>query len=201
MHSPRQVNSGTKVHARRGFSLVEMLIALAITSTLLTAVFVALDASFRAYQMTTEVASTHTISRLTMHRMLTLIRTGSEFGPYPSDLISDPVIESDFIEFYASNGQLMRLEWVPDEEALYLVRIDDVGNEEASLLLEGVTQEDDDGTYIPPFTLEYVKGTQLYRATIDLTVVPDDNMSVELDGENLDVLRLVASAMPRDQAF
>jgi prepilin-type N-terminal cleavage/methylation domain-containing protein len=196
-HGRRQQNA----RGRRGFSLVEMLIALAITSTLLTAVFVALDASFTAYQRTTEVASTHTISRLTMHRMLTLIRTGSEFGPFPTNLTEDPVVESDYMEFYAANGQLMRLEWRPSEEALYIVYIAEDGVETASLLLEGVTQEDDDGGYIPPFTLEYVKGTQLYRATIDLTVVPDDNMSVELDGVNLDVLRLVASAMPRDQAF
>ena len=197
----RSVHVPERRRIRRGFSLVEMLIALAITATLLTSVFVALDASFTAYQRTTEVASTHTICRLTMHRMLTLIRTGSEFGPFPSNMTEDPVVQSDFMEFYAANGQLMRLEWIPDEEALYLVQIAEDGTETPSLLLEGVTQVDDDGTYIPPFTLEYVKGTKLYRATIDLTVIPDDNMSVELDGLNLDVLRLVASAMPRDQAF
>ena len=60
---------------RRGFNLVELLVALSISATLLTATMVALDASFKAYQMTTEVASTHTIARLTMHRMLALIRT------------------------------------------------------------------------------------------------------------------------------
>ena len=66
--------------ARWGFNLVEMLIALVITAALLTATMVALDASFMAYQATTEEASTHTISRLIMNRMLTLIRTGQEFG-------------------------------------------------------------------------------------------------------------------------
>ncbi|MFM1867110.1 MAG: hypothetical protein RL591_518, partial [Planctomycetota bacterium] len=39
---------------RRGFSLVEMLIALAISAALLVAVLSALVASFRAYQATTE---------------------------------------------------------------------------------------------------------------------------------------------------
>jgi hypothetical protein len=53
-----------------------MLIAMAITSALLSATMVALDASFMAYQSTTEVASTHTVSRLAMLRMMTLIRTG-----------------------------------------------------------------------------------------------------------------------------
>ena len=42
--------------ARRGFNLIELLVALTITSTLLTATMVALDASFTAYQRTTEVA-------------------------------------------------------------------------------------------------------------------------------------------------
>ena len=50
---------------------------------------------------------------------------------------------------------------------------------------------------IKPFTLYYEKGRTLYRATIDLAIVPDDNMSVELDGQNVEVIRLVASAMPR----
>ena len=39
---------------RRGFNLVEVLIAMAITAALLTATLVALDASIRAYQSTTE---------------------------------------------------------------------------------------------------------------------------------------------------
>jgi prepilin-type N-terminal cleavage/methylation domain-containing protein len=187
--------------ARRAFSLVEMLIALTITSTLLTATFVALDASFMAYQKTTEVASTHTIARLTMHRMLSLLRTGTDFGPYPNDIGSETVIESEFVEFYASTGELMRLEWIPDEEALYLVRIAGDGTEDPQLLLENVTQLDEDGEIITPFTLEYRNGTQLYRATVDLTLIPDDNMSVSLDGDNQDVLRLVASAMPRNQTY
>ncbi|MGI9012686.1 MAG: PulJ/GspJ family protein [Phycisphaerales bacterium] len=187
--------------SRRGFSLVEMLIALAITATLLTATFVALDASFKAYQKTTEVASTHTVSRLTMHRMLTLIRTGTEFGPHPVNITNDSVIKSDFLEFFSASGQLMRLEYDPNTQRLSLVRIDDVGNEISNVLLENVTQLDEDDNYISPFTLEYHKGTQLFRATIDLTVIPDDNMSLEIEGNNLDVLRLVASAMPRERAY
>jgi hypothetical protein len=136
-----------------------------------------------------------------MHRMLSLLRTGTDFGPYPNDIGSETVIESEFVEFYASTGELMRLEWIPDEEALYLVRIAGDGTEDPQLLLENVTQLDEDGEIITPFTLEYRNGTQLYRATVDLTLIPDDNMSVSLDGDNQDVLRLVASAMPRNQTY
>jgi prepilin-type N-terminal cleavage/methylation domain-containing protein len=53
---------------RRGFSLVEMLVALTITATLLTAALTALDAGFKGYKFTTDGASTHVVSRITMHR-------------------------------------------------------------------------------------------------------------------------------------
>ena len=36
---------------------------------------------------------------------------------------------------------------------------------------------------------------------MDITIVPDDNMSVELDGDNQQQIRLVASAMPRIEAY
>lgn len=198
----KQRQPARRIHRTgRGFSLVEMLMALAISALLLTSVFVALDASFKAYQVTTEVASTHTISRLTMHRMLSLIRTGRDFAPFPNDGSLNAVIESDFVEFYSTNDVLMRLEYVPDDQTLYLTR--DVGGptEVTAAILEAVTQDDGAGNYLTPFVLEFESGSQLYRATIDLTLVPDDNMSVSLDGDNQDVLRLVASAMPRDQAY
>lgn len=188
--------------ARRGFNLVEMLIALVITATLLTATMVALDASFMAYQATTEEASTHTISRLIMNRMLTLIRTGREFGPFPVNP-QDSLVQDDFIQFLTPNGEVLELRWVEVEEALYVIR-DPGGLNEWHLLLEGVVRQDDPnnpGDYIRPFTLEYKLGRRLYRATIDLTVVPDDNMSVTLDGDNQRVIRLVASAMPRTEVY
>jgi len=60
---------------RRGFSLVEVLIALAITGTLLTASLAALDASFKSYKLTTEGASTNVVTRLVMQRLMAMIRT------------------------------------------------------------------------------------------------------------------------------
>ena len=103
---------------RRGFNLVEMLIALAITAALLSATMVALDASFMAYQTTTEVASTHTISRLAMLRLMTLIRTGQDFGPFPINP-QDSIVESTEIEFLTPGddvkpSQLIRIEWFED---------------------------------------------------------------------------------------
>ena len=96
--------------ARRGFNLVEMLIALAITAALLAATMVALDASFMAYQSTTEVASTHTIGRLTMHRILALVRTGIEFTPVPDDP-RNSVCESDYLDIRTPDGAIISIEW------------------------------------------------------------------------------------------
>ena len=102
---------------RRGFNLVELLIALAISSALLAATMASLDASFTAYQTTTEMASTHTVARMTMHRVLGLIRTGQEFGPFPINP-QDTLVEEDYIEFFTANDRYMRLEWweTPDAD-------------------------------------------------------------------------------------
>ena len=190
---------------RRGFNLVELLIALAITSALLTSVLVALNASFMAYQATTEVASTHTIGRLTVHRILAMIRTGKSFEPNPDNPV-DTVLTSYSMTFEDTYGQVIKLEWDPDDEALYVT----VNDGEEYLLLEGVMAQyypDDyvieelQGQQIMPFTLEYNK-SHLYRATIDFLIKPDDNMHVTLDGNNVNsTLRLVASAMPRGSAY
>ena len=184
--------------------MVGMRIALASTATVMAAVMVALHASFMAYQSTTELASTHTIARLAMHRMLALIRTGQEFGPFPINP-QDSIVLSSEIEFLTPSGNLIRLEWFenadathPQPLALYAV----INNGTPRLMLEGVVQQPDGGGGLTlPFTLEYELGRLLHRATIDITLVPDDNMSVAIDGDNQQQLRLVASAMPRITAF
>lgn len=188
---------------RRGFNLIELLIALSISAALLTATMVALNASFLAYQSTTEQASTHTIGRMLIHRLQALVRTGHDFEPAPADP-TESIVTSNELTLKIWTGadldieQEITIRFDEDDEALY-VQID--GGAE-HLLMEGVLpQYDGDGDLIPPFTLEYVLGHKLYRATIDLTIVPDDNMSVALDGQYSPELRLVASAMPRNVTF
>ena len=204
-HSPGGRRARRRI--RRGFNLVELLMALGISATLLTATMVALDASFMAYQTTTEVASTHTISRLALHRILTMIRNGIEFGPLPESPL-DPIVESTSFEAEILNEDggttWVEIEWDEVDEALY-IRIGDAG-EPRYLLLEGVIEQTfpaghpREGEAVAPFTLEFDRGIQLYRATVDLLIQPDDNMRVNLDGESNQLIHLVATSMPRGMA-
>jgi prepilin-type N-terminal cleavage/methylation domain-containing protein len=198
----------SRAAARRGFSLVEMLIALAISAALLTASLSALDACFKSYEVTTESASTNIVARIVMQRITAMIRTGTEFGPYPLDVLDtdqNPVI-ADSIEFVSAEDvdadyrQITRLEVVADEDAddgsliLMLTIEEHNGNDvtsEQHPLLRGVR----DAT----FTLEYDIGPRLRLATVDLTVVPDTLSDAGMNMVNTDspTIRLVASSSPR----
>lgn len=180
-----------------GFSIVEVLLAISITSLLLTSLLAALSASFRAYQATTESASRHTIARLTMHRLLAMIRTGTQFGPYPDNVITDPIIQSDYIEFVAADGTFVRVEYRDLDEALYVI-VDPLGEAQEELLLTGVAPVfDEENERVPPFTLHYRRGPLLYRATIDLLIAEDREIDLRVEGSDVPPLRMVASTMPR----
>jgi prepilin-type N-terminal cleavage/methylation domain-containing protein len=196
----------SRTHLRRrtrGFNLVELLIALAISAALLAATMVSLNACFIAYQATTEEASTHTVSRLVMHRVMTMVRTGTDFGPLPEDPL-ETIVESDFVEFRDHGGQLIRVTF-DETDGTLLYRVGEDG--EDRVLLAGVERTtvpgENEGTTIglPAFTLEYEKGTHLYRVGMDLTVRPDDNQTTKFDRGFMRPIRLVASSMPRVETW
>ena len=65
-------------------------------------------------------------------------------------------------------------------------------------LLDGVVGTiSAEGVLQSPFTLSYEKGRRLYRATIDLTVEPNDVIQLDIEGDRARTIRLVGSAMPR----
>jgi prepilin-type N-terminal cleavage/methylation domain-containing protein len=177
---------------RRGFSLVEMLVALAISALLLTAALVALDAMFKRYTEISEASSTHMIARTSMHRMMALIRTGREFSPYPvdpTDSAQNPLTSSN-IEFLSQGDfggfhEITRIErrtggtftlqgeqiTLRGPNTLWLRVIRRQGTTTLSddfyPLLEGVVDA--------RFILEYEPGPRLVLATVDLTVLPMGN--------------------------
>lgn len=194
--------------ARRGraFSLVEVLIALTITATLLTATMAALDTSFKSYKMTSEGASTNVVARIVMQRVTAMIRTGESFGPYPVNPITTPDIESTWLEFVTfrdaatDSERVIRLERRDGDEQtgpfeLWYVVSTFQGGEFVSSdevpLLTGLNQV--------RFSLEYDVGPRLKRATVDLIIQPDDLQDAAISTSKLEAptIRLVASASPR----
>ncbi len=111
----RRMQSGPE---RRGLSLIEMMIALAISATLLTAALAALDTLFKGYKQTTESASTHVVSRIVMTRLLGMLRTGTDFGPTPSNVLatSQNPVAADYFQFISR----VDIDGAPEE----MVRID-----------------------------------------------------------------------------
>lgn len=196
-----------KRRVRRAFSMIELLIALMISSMLLSACLVALDSSFKSYESTTESAATHVVGRLVMHRMLSMIRQGEEFGPYPYSVIEPTKMESTYIEFVSFESeatgerQVTRLERVDDpaNPGMYIVQYQrwdylnnlEVGNSSHPLLRNVIDVK---------FTLEYTRGPQLRQATVDISILPEDartNVTAIHTTLAEPVVRLIASTSPR----
>lgn len=194
---------------RRGFSLVEVLVSLMILGTLLAATMTALDTSFKAYKATTESASTNVVARMVVSRMASMVRTGTDFGPFPTDVLDATLnpLDSTFMEFRSvddvtggAGESIIRLERrdAPVGSAapfqLWYVENTVVGGvitgTQQRMLLGGVRELN--------FRLEYDVGPRLKRATVDLTVLPNDfqaaSFSTQLETPSI---RLVTSMAPR----
>jgi len=210
----------------RGFSLIEMMIALTISSLLLVASLSALDALFKSYQATSESASTHVVSRMVMHRILAMVRNGTEFAPYPEDVLDsgqNPLVEQEAIEFVTFENpatgvvEISRLERRASADyttggTSYELRGPFTLWLEVHTLQNGVetgVQERPllDGLEALTFTLEYDVGPRLRRATIDMMVRTDMDQIYEADGtsntsigmmDSAPPIRLVASVSPRN---
>ncbi len=192
----------------RGFSLVEVLIALTITATLLTSTLAALDASFKSYKHTTESASTHVVARIVTQRATAMIRTGRQFGPYPVNPITTPEIESDWLEFVSFQDEAAGVEVVTRLE-----RRAGAGDS-GPFVLWYVSTRSENGVQVSTeeyplldrllelnFILEYDVGPRLRRATMDMIIQPDDLQDASLGTNDLEAptIRMVASAAPRQE--
>ncbi|MCC6681205.1 MAG: hypothetical protein IT445_09940 [Phycisphaeraceae bacterium] len=173
-----------------------MLIALAITALLLTATMVAIDASFHAYAVAAQSASSQTATRMVTHRLLALVRTSTAHGPLlpdpPNATLDGDVIESNYIELLDAHGRYVRVEYRSDVQQLWVVYDEGAGELEQPLL-GGVTEAvfhlfrrtDSQGVLV------------LERGSMDLTVQPDQDNTMQVEVGNLPPIRIVASTMPR----
>jgi prepilin-type N-terminal cleavage/methylation domain-containing protein len=185
-----------------GFSIVEMMVALVISATLLTATLQAFNAAWRGYKHTTESASTHVVSRIVVHRVLAMIRTGSQFGPAPADVLDttqNPLTSTymDFItdaDTQAGTNNITRIErrtvGTNQYELWYKHMNSGGGLLEEHPLLKNVTE--------CAFILKFDPGPRLVKATMDLSVNPNDDADLKIGvGNDAPTIRLVASTGPR----
>lgn len=211
----RTLSKQLRRSAARAFSMIELLIATAVVAFVLSGALVALDAAFKGYEATTNSASTHAVTRLVMHRMIAMIRTGEDFGPFPVDVL-DPAtnpITSDFIEFVslddpaAGRRDVTRIEVRTDPDPATLDELwvvitrtlngNLMGPPVERPLLRNVERAE--------FILEYDVGPRLRRATIDLAVRPNDDLaSTRVDPTRFEdpddlpaPVRMVSSTAPR----
>ncbi|MBU6413165.1 MAG: prepilin-type N-terminal cleavage/methylation domain-containing protein [Planctomycetes bacterium] len=202
------MNTATNSSARRGFSLVEVLIALTITASLLTAMLVALDASFKGYKYTTDQASNNVVARIVMQRITAMVRTGTEFGPYPDDVLdaTQNPLSSTFIEFESARNDAAGTMTI-----VRLERRDATATVNGPFELWYVQKNYTSGTLTRTeshplisnlqnvtFTMEYDVGPRLRKATIDMVVNPNGLQITSVQSAmGAGNLRMVTSVVPR----
>ncbi len=189
---------------RRGLSIAEMLVSLSITSLLLTATMVAIDASFKAYAEAAESASTQVSTRMVIHRVLTLVRTGTAQGPLhvgdedaglPAPTYNGDTVTSSYLQLVDRDLNLLTLIHVAADETLYLETTPPGGTTVRYPLLGGVT----DCTFILRRRRDVSTNYQwwLERGSMDMTVVPDTQATFALEDGTTQAVRVVASTAPR----
>ncbi|MEM6459022.1 MAG: prepilin-type N-terminal cleavage/methylation domain-containing protein [Planctomycetota bacterium] len=186
----------------RGLSLVEMLLALAISAMLLTATMVAIDASFTAYAIAAESATTQTSTRLVVNRLLTLVRTNEAHGPLdPADAPagetvteSGDVLTSTYLSLIDGDRNTITLRYDAANDRIMLKKEPLSGATATEQpILGGVTdckfylrrRTDNDGIDV------------LERGSIDFTVEADADASFEIEVGDIPPVRVVASTKPR----
>ena len=101
---------------KRAFTIVELLVALAITAMLLTAVAIAFNASIKNYQENEKMFQTMNSARQALLRMTTHLRTANWADPF------SPASESTLT---TATGQNITYRYNSGDKKLYLITLDD----------------------------------------------------------------------------
>jgi type II secretory pathway pseudopilin PulG len=179
----------------RGLGLVEVLISLALSSMLLTAVLVSLDSSFRAYRASAKQVSTNVQGRIIIERLQALIRAGADFAPLPATP-SQTSIETDSLQIQMPEGDWITVAWDASTSQLTWT-----ADSVTWPMLEGVTQALEGGGTLMPFRLQFHDGRWLVNATVDLIVEAETVSGLDLEGDQTPPLRFIGSARPRIAAW
>lgn len=191
--------SSLRRHARRaGVGLAELLVALAICASLLTAVAVALDASINSYKINQEQSALTQRARLAAHRILTAIRQAEAHSPITTALVNNFTAGARVTDIgvamidSAGNDVTYRYDSVNRRLIQRAGGVDRVlvqGVSAFSVTLEPMRSPDSVRTG-GGFDL-------LYRATILLTVCNDSNTTRASETTGSQTISISSSVMPR----
>jgi type II secretory pathway pseudopilin PulG len=193
----------TRAARRGGITMVEMMLAVAISSTLLAAVGVAIDASFRANTVNQDQSNLTQKSRLAMNRIISEIRTTTSHSPVTAAAQAD----FDLGRVTTDTGIEML---IGDETALVAVKyqFDPVAKVLKYTAPNGtkyvaVTNVEAFSVKFEPMKSQEAQQTgmpfdQLLRATVLMTV-KGDKVPGQKDPE--ETLTLNCSVMPRRNAW
>jgi prepilin-type N-terminal cleavage/methylation domain-containing protein len=210
----QHLESATAQHRRRrGVSLVELLVALSISAALLTAVAIAVDASFKGYAINQSQAQLMQRARLSLNRMMTYIRSTTEHLPDDDDAQDDfengLVTQASAIRMITKVTDATHSEGVIFRQTgneLQMVPFTIVGTTltegTARTLLMGVGANDFRITFEPQRSAQAAKTgskyDQLRRASIVLTIHPSATTAVTGEDANAaQSVTLSTSVMPR----
>lgn len=188
----------------RGVSIVELLLALAISAMLLTATVLAVDASFQSYAVAAESASTQSQTRMVAHRVMMLVRNSTAHEPMTlaqatsfdsGATILNGVIQTNHIVLLDPDGRLLRIWWDSGNEQLWMDELDlsTLGVTQTQPIIDGVTQaifyckarEDEQGVLV------------LERGSLDLQVEAPADSTLDIERASTEPMRLIVSTMPR----
>ena len=183
----------------RGLGVVELLIALAISATVLAAVAYAVDMTFRAYSINAEQSDLMQRARLAIYRLTTTIRTTGAHQPMAASAVADfklGVITTDTgITMLDANDRPVSFKLDPAQNRL--LALDSLGTEYT--LLRGV--EKFEIKFEPLRSRESMRIGGVYdrlmRATILVTVRTSQNnadVDEKVGGQSV---TLSTSVMPR----
>ena len=183
----------------RGLGLVELLISLAISAALLTAVAVATDAAFKSYQVNQEQATLTQRARLSLYRMLTQIRTTKAHQPYTAAQVTN-----------FSKGQIVTDTGISmfDDSSTQTTYLFDSASQELRQIRAGTTHVLLSGVKNFQIKMEPMKsansvktGSQTYdllmRATIQVTVATNSKTSKSSETTGTQLVTVSSSVMPR----
>ncbi|MEO0515186.1 MAG: prepilin-type N-terminal cleavage/methylation domain-containing protein [Planctomycetota bacterium] len=195
-------NQKSRLRRARGLSLIEMLVALAISAALLTATMVAIDASFKSYAIAAESASTQTSTRMVINRVLTMVRTNEAHGPLrvadanPGETVTvdGDIITSSYLELIDGNRDTLTISYDATNNMLMLTREPFSGATPTTQpIIGGVTE----CTFKLARRLTNDGVLVLERGSIDFTVEADDDASLDIEVGDVPPVRVIASTKPR----